>query len=63
MLGRLADVIYWLGICLGAILEIAGWVLVFFVPADGKVFGVICIVAGLIVYGIGRAFLYVIAAR
>jgi len=63
MLERLAEVIYWLGLGLGALLEIVGWAALALAPTDGKIFGVVAIVAGLIVCAIGRAILYVVAAR
>ena len=63
MIGRLGEVLYWFGLGVGALLEIAGWATVIFAVGDAKIFGGICIVLGAVAYGIGRACLYVLAAR
>ena len=65
MLGRLANVIYWISLGLGALLEIYGWALIIFGPS-GQGYGAIggfVIVTGFVVVGIGRACLYVLAGR
>jgi hypothetical protein len=62
MIGRFGEVLYWLSVGVGALLEITGWSTVIFVP-EGKLFGGILIVLGFVIYGVGRACLYILTAR
>jgi hypothetical protein len=57
-------VIFWLGVGVGSLLEIGGFAAVIIAePTGWKIVGALAIVAGLIVFGIGRAVRYVVAAR
>ena len=64
MLGRLAEVLYWIGVGLGAIFELFGIALLAFNP-DGsvKLFGGFCIIVGVVIYGIGRGIYYIVLGR
>jgi hypothetical protein len=64
MIGRLGEVLYWIAVGLGAILALLGIALLIFgVDLTAKFMGGVSIVAGIAIYGIGRASLYVLAGR
>jgi hypothetical protein len=63
VIGRLGEVIYWCGAGLGALFEIAGWAAIIFGPPEARLVGVIAVVIGIIIFGIGRAALYVLTGR
>ena len=64
MIGDLAEVIYWIGINLGAMSEVFGIDrLIFGVDGSARLMGALTIVVGLIVTGIGRGIAYIIVDR
>jgi hypothetical protein len=64
MLGRLGQVLYWAAIGTAVIVELFGWALVIFSQDSGnKFFGGLVIVCGVIIFGMGRACLYILAGR
>ena len=63
MIGRFGEVLYCFGLAIGALSEIAGWAIVIFSPGEAKFLGGALIILGFIIYGIGRACMYVLTGR